>query len=174
MAPLHVRVEYVCLVFISWSLVLVIGSPIHPTRDDQTLPRDTEHDHATPSLDTYTPALSIDTQKRGETSYNGIDVVSISENQCRKDTDCYPKEYKNYTIPSEFVHCEKNSCQCQDCFYNLNDSCAITDCHHFSNRSGKCVDDRKSQFDAFLLSIFLSATGAANLYIGQDTLGKAV
>ena len=35
-------------------------------------------------------------------------------------------------------------------------------------------DNRQSQLTAFLLSFFLSGTGAANFYIGQMSLGQLV
>lgn len=170
MAPLPLPSQHVCLlVFVSWSLVS--GSPIHRTNDDQTLPRETKSDRATTSRDIYTP---VDIRKREETGYNGLDAVSRSEYPCQNDVDCYPKAYENSTIPNYLVHCKDQVCQCQNCFYSLNDSCAMRSCHYFSNSSGKCVSKRKSQFEAFLLSLFLSATGAANLYIGQNTLGKVL
>ena len=37
----------------------------------------------------------------------------------------------------------------------------------------ECKDNRPKQLTAFLLSLFLSFTGAANFYIGRDDLGEA-
>lgn len=65
-------------------------------------------------------------------------------------------------------------CVCNDCFM-INDSsgkCRI--CSEFSYREDieSCgLDNRQSQLTAFLLSIFLSSTGAANFYIGRNDLG---
>ena len=41
----------------------------------------------------------------------------------------------------------------------------------YNTRDLDCQDDRPSQLTAFLLSFFLSSTGAANFYIGRDDLG---
>ena len=53
-------------------------------------------------------------------------------------------------------------CQtCSDYLYSINQTvCA--------------VDNRPRQLTAFLLSLFLSSTGAANFYIGQSSLGKTI
>ena len=50
--------------------------------------------------------------------------------------------------------------ECEDWTYNQNER--------------KCDDDRPKQLTAFLLSLFLSSTGAANFYIGRNDLGKSI
>lgn len=68
------------------------------------------------------------------------------------------------------------SCVCSDCFMlDGQGQCSSTLCidYQYNNGSGVCLpDNRPSQLTAFLLSLFLSSTGAANFFIGQDGLGK--
>ena len=59
----------------------------------------------------------------------------------------------------------------------MNDAgrCSATLCSDFGydNASQACgVDRRPTQLAAFLISLFVSSTGAANFYIGQNGLGK--
>jgi hypothetical protein len=138
----------VYLLFVAWPLLL--ANPIRRTSEN----RDTQPDRGT----TYS-------------SVHELQNVHTPEYPCTTDFSCYPKEYVNDTIPYEFVMCRNGTCVCQDCFYRLNDTCEKRKCHHFENDTRSCVDDRKSQKDILILSIFLSSTGAANSYIGQDTLG---
>ena len=105
---------------------------------------------------------------------NELQNVHIPEYPCTDDFSCYPEENWNDTIPSKYVSCQNRTCMCNDCFYSLNDTCAVKKCHRFENDTGSCVDDRKSQKEILILSIFLSSTGAANSYIGQNTLGKPI
>ena len=55
-----------------------------------------------------------------------------------------------------------------------NDTCVLKQCHGYNpfDDPEVCVDYRKSQKTALLLSVFLSATGAANFYIRQYVLGE--
>ena len=155
----------VCLV----SLPLLHGSPItyhkhdYDTRVDQTEPQGTKRDQ-TDTRDQEPPVLVqaiVEQEVSIEVEYN-----------CSDNHSCYP-EGVNYTIPSELVWCSDDGiCNCLDCFYNLNDTCAVLNCHHYDNESSECVDDRKSQKVVFLLSVFLSSMGVANLAIGQTTLGE--
>ena len=51
--------------------------------------------------------------------------------------------------------------------------CTLCPDYPASRIDGRCGNDnRPSQLTAFLLSFFLSGTGAANFYIGQDSLGQ--
>ena len=67
-------------------------------------------------------------------------------------------------------------CLCRDCFERgLDGTCLEVSCEdwRYSTQDFDCQDDRPSQLTAFLLSFFLSSTGAANFYIGRDDLGMA-
>ena len=51
--------------------------------------------------------------------------------------------------------------------------CRLCDDYRYSQGQRICGNDnRPSQLTAFLLSFFLSGTGAANFYIGQTSLGQ--
>ena len=53
--------------------------------------------------------------------------------------------------------------------------CTVCSDYQASTTNGQCgTDNRPRQLTAFLLSLFLSGTGAANFYIGQNSLGKFV
>ena len=53
--------------------------------------------------------------------------------------------------------------------------CTLCSDYPYSEISQACGNDgRPSQLTAFLLSLFLSGTGAANFYIGQSGLGQFV
>lgn len=60
----------------------------------------------------------------------------------------------------------------------INDStgqCRVcSDYSYRSNRSECGTDNRQSQKTAFLLSLFLASTGAANFYIGRNDLGDKI
>ena len=63
---------------------------------------------------------------------------------------------------------------CNECFELAdNGTCVEVECEdwRYDEAGRKCNDDRPKQLTAFLLSIFLSSTGAANFYIGRDDLG---
>lgn len=67
-------------------------------------------------------------------------------------------------------------CVCNDCFTKAsNGTCVNVECEdwRFNPSEQKCDDDRPKQLTAFLLSLFLSSTGAANFYIGRNDLGKS-
>ena len=95
--------------------------------------------------------------------------------QCSSDEDCIPIEYQNVTIPTSLISCNTSSglCKCQKCFIRSKDVCKINRnaCNKFMADTSECSDDRKFQKTTLLLSVFLSATGAANFYIGQNILG---
>lgn len=154
----------VYLLCLTWPLLL--AGPIRHTRTNQNLPTDTKDDHTLPQYGTI-----------AKTSENEQTVVNLDFNlpryQCTTANDCYPKDSANDSIPAELVNCtETHTCMCSNCFYSLNDSCAVLKCHYFQNSTGKCVDDRKSQKAIFLSSFFLSSIGYANFAIGQNALGK--
>lgn len=85
---------------------------------------------------------------------------------CSNNTDCYPPGLR--AIPDSLVECEAASCVCRSCF-ELNETsgrCQVDEpCQSYDDASRECDDDRRSQKIAFLLSVFLSCTGAANFYI---------
>ena len=97
--------------------------------------------------------------------------------RCSSNEDCIPLEYHdtNITIPSFLISCDISTglCECQQCFIRRNDVCEVNRnaCNRYLVESQECSDDRKSQKTALLLSLFLSAAGAANFYIGQNILG---
>ena len=65
-------------------------------------------------------------------------------------------------------------CLCNDCFEEAsNGTCIEVECEdwRYDQQQLECDDDRPKQLTAFLLSFFLSSTGAANFYIGRDDLG---
>ena len=65
-------------------------------------------------------------------------------------------------------------CVCNMCFTrNSSGLCELCSDYRYSSSQGICgVDNRPRQLTAFLLSLFLSSTGAANFYIGRNELGK--
>ena len=95
--------------------------------------------------------------------------------QCSFDDDCIPVEYQNVSVPPTLVSCNTSSglCICLDCFVRSSDVCDVNRkaCNKFLVDTGECSDDRKSQKTTLLLSVFLSAVGAANFYIGKYVLG---
>lgn len=140
---------------------LLLARPNGHTRTNQNLPTDPKDDHTIPKRSTT--GLTV-----------GHDFDSPAH-PCTTALDCYPTNYRNDTIPTNFVNCtDGRTCACSECFYRLNDTCALLECHHFENDSGKCVDDRKSQTNIFILSFFLSSVGYANFAIGQNVLGELV
>ena len=68
-----------------------------------------------------------------------------------------------------------DECVCRDCYMLDGQSgrCTLCSDYQASSTTGQCgTDNRPRQLTAFLLSLFLSGTGAANFYIGQNSLGK--
>lgn len=94
-------------------------------------------------------------------------------NACQENEDCIPAEYNN--VPSTLISCNTSTglCECNECFIRLRDVCQLNNktCEKFDDELPACTDDRRSQKKALLLSTFLSSTGAANFYIGQNILG---
>jgi len=107
---------------------------------------------------------------KGKVKHSAVQLPRV-QYACTTDEDCYPPNLPNTTIPPKYIHCDNSSglCQCNYCFIRENDTCALARCHNWNNV--QCVDKRRSQKTAFLLSVFLSSTGAANFYIGQYDLG---
>ena len=91
---------------------------------------------------------------------------------CTDDRDCYPNEYSNQTIPTRLIECTNNICFCGDCFsQDDNGRCVIeNECYYYNDRTAECVDNRRSQVTAFVLSMLLSSVGAANFYIERYDL----
>lgn len=60
----------------------------------------------------------------------------------------------------------------------INDStgqCRVCSEYNYRDSFELCgLDNRPSQLTAFLLSLFLSSTGAANFYIGRTDLGTCI
>lgn len=84
-------------------------------------------------------------------------------------------------VPQSIVECATDGvCVCRECFERDGNSgkcmqnTMCPDEYYFSSSTGTCVDERPSQLVAFLLSLFLSSTGAANFYIGRNDLGELV
>ena len=93
---------------------------------------------------------------------------------CQTNADCFPSGVNN--VSSNLVSCVAGQCVCMECFMSDDDTGRCQNCsdYRYDSGLGICgVDNRPRQLTAFLLSLFLSSTGAANFYIGQDGLGKA-
>ena len=101
---------------------------------------------------------------------------SVSFN-CTSDIDCFPPGISG-NPPSTLISCDNEECLCRECFQRNASSgrCQQDSCedYYFDSTQRDCVDDRPSQLTAFLLSLFLSSTGAANFYIGQNGLGESL
>ena len=66
-------------------------------------------------------------------------------------------------------------CYCNDCFDTGSyGTCVDAECKdwHYNQEYLECDDNRPRQLTAFLLSFFISLTGAANFYIGRNDLGS--
>ena len=64
---------------------------------------------------------------------------------------------------------------CNECFMKDEETgrCRLCADYVYGEIAQDCgTDNRPSQLTAFLLSLFLSGTGAANFYIGQTGLGQ--
>ena len=95
---------------------------------------------------------------------------------CNKDSDCFPPGFSiTSAIPTSLVDCLNNGvCTCSQCFTHntTTNKCFIEypTCYYYDPNTDTCVDMRKSQLTALLLSLTLSGVGAANYYIGQNVL----
>ncbi len=80
------------------------------------------------------------------------------------------------TFPLCFLYCVivLGECVCNMCFTrNSSGMCTTCSDYRYSSSQAICgLDNRPKQLTAFLLSLFLSSTGAANFYIGQNNLGN--
>lgn len=96
------------------------------------------------------------------------------ENGCVSNLSCIGPSFGT-GVPSNLVYCDTDTglCVCEECFVRLNNTCEVYEplCRNYSNATNQCIDNRKSQKTAFLLSVFLSSLGAANFYIGNNILG---
>ena len=102
----------------------------------------------------------------------------IARQMCSVNSDCYPAGFTNTSIvPRSLVECLSNGiCSCSKCFTrnSATNMCFFEypSCYFFDPNDGSsmCVDRRRSQLVAFVLSFFLSDLGAANFYIGRNGL----
>ena len=98
-------------------------------------------------------------------------VLNVRQSSCSNNIDCLAENVTSI-VPSRYVECDGGVCVCTECFErDDNGTCSIVSpgCYYFEN--SECVDNRRSQLVAFLLSLFLGEVGAANFYIGQNGLG---
>lgn len=113
-------------------------------------------------------------------SFFSLSVFSIirlprqSIQPCNDRSDCYPDGVT--FVPTNLINCIDNRCFCDQCFTrNTTGQCGMTipspaTCYYYDEQSDQCVDNRKSQLVAFILSLTLSGVGVANFYIGQNGL----
>ena len=140
-------------------------------KQDQIGPEMATSDHSVPQQDKLgTSKVEEITLYASQNLRNQHDEVA--DRQCVNDSQCFPSAV--LSIPRALVYCDGDTktCVCNNCFVLINNTCAVERCHRYDNDSGRCQDERKSQKDSLLISVFLSATGAANLYIGQEALGE--
>eukprot|EP00731_Ephydatia_muelleri_P006840 Em0003g1088a len=99
--------------------------------------------------------------------------LGIVTSQCSNSNGCYPADLNGTSVPTKYIKCSNQKCVCTDCFYATNSykSCAYQRCWEYDKTTHTCNDLRKDQRTAFLLSLFLSALGAANFYIEQNVIG---
>eukprot|EP00731_Ephydatia_muelleri_P006792 Em0003g1040a len=99
-------------------------------------------------------------------------IVVVPTSLCSNSSDCYPAALNGTSVPTKYINCSNQKCVCSDCFYATNSykSCAYQSCWEYDKTTQTCNDLRKDQRTAFLLSLFLSALGAANFYIEQYTM----
>ena len=100
-------------------------------------------------------------------------ISRLTPLQCTSARQCWPPG-SPFPYSGNLVDCFKGACLCYPCFKINTTSgvCRVQDCYTYDDLNG-CMDKRKSQKDAFLLSFFLSSLGAANFYIGHWELGIA-
>ena len=113
--------------------------------------------------------------------YISVAINVFSNNQTEKVQGCSKSDQTqcfsggiNGTVSTNLIDCLDNQCICDECF-TLNATsgqCTVTspDCYFYNPGTGTCVDNRKSQLVAFLLSFFLSGFGVANFYIKRYDL----
>ena len=98
---------------------------------------------------------------------------SLTNDSCITQSDCLPNQLLNGSVASPLVSCSNGVCLCTSCFMKNESSntCYVQPpCTDYNTITSSCVDTRQSQLTAFLLSLFLSWTGAANFYINQLAL----
>ena len=92
---------------------------------------------------------------------------------CTNQIDCLPAALINASVASILVDCSAGVCDCSSCFMKneTSNTCYVQPpCTNYNTGTNSCLDTRQSQLTAFLLSFFLSWTGAANFYINQLAL----
>ena len=88
---------------------------------------------------------------------------------CADQSDCVPAVVNDTIILPHVIDCVNGQCICRDCFEDRAGTCNLRECRFYTTQEG-CIDNRKSQVTAILLSVFLSGVGAANFYIDRDGL----
>lgn len=94
---------------------------------------------------------------------------------CTQAVQCHPIGFAagGVTVPPSLVNCSAGECVCNECFYfdSTSNRCAVdAPCRTYDTEEGTCKDHRRSQRTAFVLSVILSSTGAANFYIARYEL----
>lgn len=147
----------------------------HTTKENRNGPKSTTVNHRNGPLKPTNKDPSYESLVQAGQSDETFVKLKIPVYPCTTDIQCYPDRFKNFTIPSDYIYCDNRtlSCVCRDCFVSVNDSCTVERCYRYDNHRNECVNEMKSQKEAFIVSLFLSSTGAANLYIGQIALGYA-
>uniref|UniRef100_A0A1X7VUS3 TM2 domain-containing protein n=1 Tax=Amphimedon queenslandica TaxID=400682 RepID=A0A1X7VUS3_AMPQE len=97
---------------------------------------------------------------------------AVSYNQsfeCVTASECYPPDVTDTSL----ILCVQGVCLCYPCFQfdSGTGKCSVSQCFTYEPATDECVDNRKSQREAFLFSFFLSSLGVANFYIGEIILG---
>ena len=94
------------------------------------------------------------------------------QTDCNVTSDCYPSSVT--IVPTVLIECSGGRCVCNECFERDNGTCALNSCpsYLYNQTIRECVDNRPSQLTTFLLSFFLSSTGAANFHIDRNGLGE--
>ena len=109
-------------------------------------------------------------------SYHGAHVrVRRQATTCTSNEGCVRNPPATGNVPLALVSCDNGSCVCNSCFYlgNSDGLCYTCSDYPYNSSTQMCgSDSRQNQLTALLLSVFLSAFGAANFYIEQTALGN--
>lgn len=109
-------------------------------------------------------------------SYQGehVRVRRQTARNCTSDEECIRNPTVTGNVSSNLVRCDNGNCVCNDCFFMDNSDGLCYTCidYPYNSTTRMCgSDSRQNQLTALLLSLFLSAFGAANFYIEQTALG---
>jgi hypothetical protein len=105
-----------------------------------------------------------------------LQTKATARKACTSQSNCLPNTIANKTgVPTSLVSCDMNTftCVCKECFQLKDSKCYDQPCWTYNSGTHTCVDTRKSQLTAFLLSFFLSYVGAANFYIERHDFAGA-